>query len=141
MSPSGKASDSDSDITGVRIPAPQPEKSTSVNRCAFFNEAHLRCMKNEARLRLMKRAFGSRRALRALRFTRAQRVLHGGNAAASYRRSRCFTKTASEYLSARHLIGAGWINPDSKRSLVFYRKIQLENKQMPNGCFRGFSRI
>ena len=43
-------------------------------------------MKNEARLRLMKRAFGSRRALRALRFIRAQRVLHGGNAAASYRR-------------------------------------------------------
>ena len=26
VSPSGKASDSDSDITGVRIPAPQPKK-------------------------------------------------------------------------------------------------------------------
>ena len=26
VSPSGKASDSDSDITGVRIPAPQPNK-------------------------------------------------------------------------------------------------------------------
>ena len=66
------------------------EKSTSVNRCAFFNEAHLRCMKNEARLRLMKRALGSRRALRALRFIRAQRVLHGGNAAASCLRSKRF---------------------------------------------------
>ncbi len=75
---------------GVRIPIPQSEKSTSVYRCAFFNEAHLRCMKNEARLRLMKRAFGSRRALRALRFTRAQRVLHGGNAAASCLRSKRF---------------------------------------------------
>ena len=30
VSPSGKASDSDSDITGVRIPAPQP-KNTAEN--------------------------------------------------------------------------------------------------------------
>ena len=28
VSPSGKASDSDSDITGVRIPAPQPYEYT-----------------------------------------------------------------------------------------------------------------
>ncbi len=41
-SPSGKASDSDSDITGVRIPVPQPEKSTSVYRCAFFSYIRLR---------------------------------------------------------------------------------------------------
>ena len=35
VSPSGKASDSDSDITGVRIPAPQP-KTKDTNRYPLF---------------------------------------------------------------------------------------------------------
>ena len=35
VSPSGKASDSDSDISGVRIPAPQPTKKLAIRR-AFF---------------------------------------------------------------------------------------------------------
>ena len=36
VSPSGKASDSDSDITGVRIPAPQPKNPTSFDLSDFF---------------------------------------------------------------------------------------------------------
>ena len=35
-SPSGKASDSDSDISGVRIPVPQPKNSTSFDLSNFF---------------------------------------------------------------------------------------------------------
>ena len=34
VSPSGKASDSDSDITGVRIPAPQPKNPA--RKCGIF---------------------------------------------------------------------------------------------------------
>ena len=36
VSPSGKASDSDSDITGVRIPAPQPKKFLGLVPRIFF---------------------------------------------------------------------------------------------------------
>jgi len=43
---------------------------------AFFNEAHLRCMKNEAGLRPMKRAFGTGQSYCALRFTAAKPPLH-----------------------------------------------------------------
>ena len=57
---------------------------------AFFNEAHLRCMKNEAGLRPVKRAFGTRRRKSALRFMRASRAHRGNEVAASYLRSKCF---------------------------------------------------
>ena len=36
VSPSGKASDSDSDISGVRIPAPQPRKKQIAKAICFF---------------------------------------------------------------------------------------------------------
>ena len=36
VSPSGKASDSDSDISGVRIPAPQPNKQARQRRAFLF---------------------------------------------------------------------------------------------------------
>ena len=95
VSPSGKASDSDSDITGVRIPAPQPRKKTkSLATWSFFNEAHLRCMKNEAGLHPMKRAFGSRRGYCALRIMAATPPLHRSRkASASYSRSECFIES------------------------------------------------
>ena len=35
------------------------KKKALASASAFFNEAHLRCMKNEAGLRPMKRAFGT----------------------------------------------------------------------------------
>ena len=38
-SPSGKATDSDSVITGVRIPVPQPKNSTSFDLSNFFIQA------------------------------------------------------------------------------------------------------
>ena len=69
----------------------RPEKSID-DVDAFFNEAHLRCMKNEAGLRPMKRAFGTQKRTGALRFMRAKRVLHGGNAAAS------LTSEASDFI-------------------------------------------
>jgi len=52
------------------------KKAKSNFDLAFFNEAHLRCMKNEAGLCPMKRAFGTRRIYRALRFTAAKPSLH-----------------------------------------------------------------
>ena len=52
-SPSGKASDSDSDISGVRIPVPQPRKKPFAKANGFFQlnpplagEIHLRWMKS-----------------------------------------------------------------------------------------------
>ena len=36
-------------------------KKALAKASAFFNEAHLRCMKNEAGLRPMKRGFATRR--------------------------------------------------------------------------------
>ena len=95
VSPSGKASDSDSDISGVRIPAPQPRKKTnSLVSWSFFNEAHLRCMKNEAGLRFMKCGFATRRSLCALRFMATKLPLHRSRkASASYSQSECFIDT------------------------------------------------
>ena len=46
------------DVVGSS-PTGGAKKKALAKASAFFNEAHLRCMKNEAGLRPMKRAFGT----------------------------------------------------------------------------------
>jgi len=67
------------------IPQQGEPKKALAKASAFFNEAHLRCIKNEAGLRPMKRAFGTQGRGDALRFMFAKHTHHASVASASYR--------------------------------------------------------
>ena len=71
---------------------------------AFFNEAHLRCMKNEAGLTPCEACCGTQKGTGALRFMRALLVLHGGNAAAS------LTSEASDFIIKGYIVSFIWLS-------------------------------
>ena len=80
-SPSGKASDSDSDITGVRIPVPQPTKNAllSTDKGAFFELSvplarNVKYASQVKRTSCVKCAFGT--ICGTLNFTASKEQLH-----------------------------------------------------------------